>query len=499
MPLRRRLTLLLVIVAGLGLVVAAVVSTTQLRSFVLRRVDDQLESFGRQRSNSFGRAPRFACEAGPFVFQGIVLELYRPDGTLVCAPQSSVAPGGGPHLDPNRVIDPSPAPFNAPARTGSTEYRVITRTTTEGIVALGVSLHDANATWKRLVAVEIVVVASVMAALGLLARWLVRASLQPLDHMAETADRIAAGDLSQRVDEADVRTEIGRLGQAFNTMVGAIEAAFAERQQSEERLRRFVADASHELRTPLTSIRGYAELYRRGAADNPEELALILRRIEEESERMAVLVNDLLLLARLDQGRPLEQARLSFSKVVEDAVADARATQPERPILLDAPGDVEVVGDEGRLRQVVNNLLTNTLVHTPAKSEVQVQLRQDGVGCRLAVIDHGPGIPPAEVDRMFERFARLDSSRTRAHSNGSAGRSGGTGLGLPIARAIVRAHHGELHHEPTSKGGSTFVVVLPVPPKEHKVPLVSQRSGPSDGNNVSLQHTGVERPDPPVL
>jgi two-component system OmpR family sensor kinase len=463
---------MLVIVAGLGLLVAAVVSTAQLRSFVLRRVDDQLESFGRRRFNSVGRAPRFTCQAGPFVYQGIVLELYRTDGTLICAPQSSIAPGGGPRIDPSHLQTASTTPFNAPARNGVGHYRVVTRTTDEGVVALGLSLSEADATWKRLVVVEVVVVATVMVALGLLAHWLVRASLRPLDHMAETADRIAEGDLSQRVDDDDTRTEVGRLGHAFNTMVEAIEAAFAQRQQSEDRLRRFVADASHELRTPLTSIRGYAELYRRGAAEEPEELALILRRIEEESERMAVLVEDLMLLARLDQGRPLEQAHLSLSRVVADAVADARAVQPERPISLDDPPDVEVVGDEGRLRQVVGNLLANALTHTPAETPVDLTLERRGDMCRLAVIDHGVGIPPADVDRMFERFARLDTSRARKQKPGVSpsravrGGGTGTGLGLPIARAIVNAHHGELRHEPTPGGGTTFVVILPLPTEE---------------------------------
>jgi two-component system OmpR family sensor kinase len=236
-------------------------------------------------------------------------------------------------------------------------------------------------------------------------------------------------------------------------MLAQIEAAFEERRASESRLRRFVADASHELRTPLTSIRGYAELFRRGADTRPEDLEKSMARIEAEAARMGVLVDDLLLLARLDQGRPIEQEVVDLAAVARDAVEGARAIEPERPITVDADGPAEVIGDEGRLRQVIDNLLDNTRVHTPVTTPVEVRVRTEADTVILSVHDHGPGLSAEATAKVFERFYRGDPGRSRS--------TGGAGLGLSIAAAIVESHGGTIDVSSPEEGGASFVVRLP--------------------------------------
>jgi two-component system OmpR family sensor kinase len=252
-------------------------------------------------------------------------------------------------------------------------------------------------------------------------------------------------------------------------MVERFESAFRARQRSEasarsseERMRRFVADASHELRTPLTSIRGYAELYRQGAATSPEDVAGVLRRIEEQAARMGLLVDDLLLLARLDQQRPLEHARVDVAVLAVDAVHDVHAVAPDRAVGLrlppadaaDEPAEVPVVGDEARLRQVLGNLVNNAILHTPPGTPVEVRVRADGAHAVIEVADKGPGLPADQAERVFERFYRADPARTRA--------SGGTGLGLAIVAAIVAAHGGRVRVQTEVGVGTTFQVLLPL-------------------------------------
>ena len=323
-----------------------------------------------------------------------------------------------------------------------------------GSLVVAVPLSDVNDTLGRLLLIELAVGAATLAGLTLLALWLVRLGLRPLEEIGTTADAIAAGDLSQRVHDENPRTEIGRLGSTLNAMLARIEASFDERRASEERLRRFVADASHELQTPLTSVRGYAELFRRGAAQRPDDLETTMRRIEAEAARMGVLVDDLLLLARLDQGRPVEHERLDLAALTAELVADARVVEPARPLTVVSDGPVMVDGDDIRLRQIVGNLLSNARAHTPAGAPVTVATRADDGAAVLEVTDSGPGLAPEHATRVFERFFRADPSRTRA--------SGGSGLGLSIVAAIAEAHGGRAEVTTAPGEGATFRLVLPL-------------------------------------
>jgi two-component system OmpR family sensor kinase len=324
--------------------------------------------------------------------------------------------------------------------------------TEPGLLVVAIPLTEVESTLSRLRLTEGIVSGIVLLGLGFLSYWLVRRGLRPLEEIGVTAGAIAAGDLTRRVEPTDDRTEIGRLGLALNEMLAQIEVAFEERKASEARLRRFVADASHELRTPLTSIRGYAELFRRGAESRPKDLAKSMERIEAEASRMGVLVDDLLLLARLDQGRPLEREEVDLARIAADAAESARAIEPERPITLAFDGPAIVMGDEGRLRQVVDNLLDNTRVHTPKGTPVRLTISQGDDWVVLSVADGGPGLSSDVVPRVFERFYRGDPTRSRG--------TGGAGLGLSIVSAIVESHGGEVGAS-SNGAGATFEVRLP--------------------------------------
>jgi len=271
--------------------------------------------------------------------------------------------------------------------------------------------------------------------------------------MARTADAIAAGDLSRRVTPADRRTEVGRLGLALNGMLERLEEAFAERRASEERLRRFIADASHELRTPLASIRGYAELFRMGAVREPGDAEKALKRIEDEAARMGVLVEDLLTLARLGQVAQAPHAAVDLAALARDAVDDARAIAPDRRIEAHGDAGAIVSGDAHGLRQVLGNLVRNALVHTPAGTPIDVTVTRAGAMIALEVRDHGPGLPTQDTEALFERFWRAEGGRERGRA--------GAGLGLAIVAAIVEAHGGAVRAEDAPGGGARFVVELP--------------------------------------
>ena len=474
MSLRARLVAVASALVVVGLVIAALVSYTALRSSLLKRVDQQLGLLDRRvqaqvfRSGSnpeaIGRSAAFDTVAGSAPF----LELRDDDGSVL-ARVAVAYPGEKrytPQL-PSRLpavpMDTDPAP-GAPSKTftvaaaeqGGPAFRVSVSSlgTTGQTLVVALPLQDVSRTLSHFRNIELLVTICVALAVAGVGLWLVRMSMRPLTGMAATADAIAAGDLSRRVSPADDHTEVGRLGLALNTMLNRIESAFAERQKTEDRLRRFVADASHELRTPLTSIRGYAELFRRGAATRPDDLAKAMSRIEEEAARMGVLVEELLLLARLDQGRPLERQPVDLSTMAAQAVADARVVEPERPIELDVEGSVTVIGDGPRLKQVFDNLLTNIRTHTPPGTPAMVRVSSNGETATLVVDDDGPGMTDDEAARAFERFYRVDPSRAR--------RSGGVGLGLSIVSAIVAAHDGTVTLESKPGEGATFTITLPV-------------------------------------
>ncbi|MEG0029113.1 MAG: ATP-binding protein, partial [Aurantimicrobium sp.] len=346
---------------------------------------------------------------------------------------------------------------------GSQDYRAIAvNTTGDAKLVIALPMTEVNAASAQLITVILLVTAFGVGAVIIAGRLLIRYELRPLDRVADSATRVAElpldkgdVDLAERVseDDTDPRTEVGRVGSAFNHMLGHISRAFAARQASEEKVRRFVADASHELRTPLASIRGYAELTRRSGAELPEDVRHSLNRIESEATRMTGLVEDLLLLARLDEGRELQNSPVDLSRIIVDAVSDAHAAGPDHTWDMELPEEpLEVIGDQARLHQVVVNLLANARVHTPAGSTVQVVLEKHDENVLLKVIDNGPGIPQEQMPELFERFTRGDASRTRA--------TGSTGLGLAIVNAVVQAHHGTV--TVTSEPGKTmFTVNLP--------------------------------------
>ncbi len=344
--------------------------------------------------------------------------------------------------------------------TSDTHYRVYAQRDPEdsGVTVVAVPLSDVDQTLHRLLIVEALVIGGVLLALGLTAWFVVRLGLRPLDRMEVTAGAIAAGDLSRRVSPATSRTEVGRLGLALNRMLDRLEQAFAARQASEQRLRQFLADASHELRTPLASIRGYAELFRMGATQTPQDTELAMRRIEEEAARMGVLVEDLLTLARLDEAPELRREPVDLAKLARDAAEDARATAPDRPIDVDAPDVAVVSGDPHQLHQVIANLMRNALVHTPAGSAIEVSVQQDDSAATITVRDHGPGLPPGARKHLFDRFWRSEGGRERGRA--------GAGLGLAIVRDIVDAHDGQVDASNAPDGGAVFVVRVPAPQRE---------------------------------
>ena len=331
-------------------------------------------------------------------------------------------------------------------------YRALAVGVPQGTLVTAVSLNPTDATLSSLRSIELLASFGVMAVVGLCALVLIRRGLRPLRDMAATADAIASGDLGRRVPDLPSQTEMGRLGVALNEMLTQIEGAFSEKTASEERLRQFVADASHELRTPLTSIRGYAELLRRGgfADETGQRKALI--RIEEEATRMGGLVEDLLLLAELDRGRPLRVEPVDLHQICVDVVDDCNALEHGHLLTL-APGPrVLVLGDAERLAQVAHNLVRNALAHTPPGTEVTVRTEVDGAMGLLRVADRGPGINQPDAARIFDRFYQGDKSRKR----------GGTGLGLSIVRAIAEALGGSAQVVAPPEGGAELLIRIPL-------------------------------------
>jgi two-component system OmpR family sensor kinase len=460
--LRARLVAGLVALAAVGLLLLGGITYFEQRSFQYDRLDQQV----RQGTIAVGHAlgdesrrvpPRGAPPpdgAGPNVGlpPGTYGQRRNLDGSVVkevvldYGETVTVKPNLPKKLPVGRLV-------TVDATSGGGRFRVLETTAPRGagLTVVAVPLHEVDQTLHRLLLVEGLVIAGVLLLLGAGATVVVRIGLLPLDRMGHTAGAIAGGDLSHRVETTDPRTEVGRLGRSLNAMLDRLERAFAERRASEERLRVFIADASHELRTPLASIRGYAELFRIGAAREPADTEKAMRRIEEEAARMGVLVEDLLTLARLDEVRDAPRVEVDLAALARDAVDDARAIAPDRRIELDAE-PATVLGDADQLRQVLGNLLRNALAHTPPHTLVEVSLRTGGGEAVIEVRDHGPGLPTDDPAALFERFWRAEVGRARG--------KGGAGLGLAIVAAIVDAHGGRVSAANAPGGGASFVVGL---------------------------------------
>lgn len=399
------------------------------------------------------------------------VQITTPNGTLV-GHQGASAPGNNsdvPHLP---RINSSEVADHLNAATGNYEpftvtgtrsdWRVIALPANSGSLLVAVALpldSEVDNTLGRAQAALIGIGLIALALTGCIAWLAISSAFRPLRDIEKTATAIAAGDLSRRVASAPSDTELGRLSSSLNTMLGQIESAFAASSASEARMRRFVSDASHELRTPLVTIRGYAELYRQGAITTPDDLQSAMVRIENEAKRMGGLVEDLVMLARLDEQRAADVTDVDMTQLARDAVLDTQAVAPDRTIELAgidgaAPIDTSIVhGDEARLRQVVTNLVANAIRHTPAGSPIEIGIGERGGATVLDVRDHGEGISADQVPKVFERFYRADASRNRD--------TGGSGLGLSIVAAIVAAHGGDVTVLPTDGGGATFRVSLP--------------------------------------
>ena len=463
MSLRGRLLLAVGAVALIALLTADVATYSSLKNFLYDRVDQSLESaqqplvprFGDNHGQR-GGGPVQAAQFAP----GTFVEVRNTDGSVAFSAPARFRGGEEytPNVPPRIDLGTTTARFLTvdANESGGPQFRVRVVTLAGGGQLLtAVPLDDTEATLKRLLAVEAAVTVAALVAAAALGWWLVRVGLHPLAEVEATADAIADGDLDRRVPGEDDTTEVGRLAHAFNTMLERIQQAFAARDATEARLRRFVADASHELRTPVAAVSAYAELFDRGANVRPDDLGRVMTGIRAETARMGDLVEDLLLLARLDEGRPLEREPVELVTVAVQSIDASRAVGPEWEMRLEAARPVEVTGDATRLRQVLDNLLGNVRAHTPPGTTTVVRVHEDGDDAVIEVADNGPGLDPEEAARVFERFYRVDASRSRDH--------GGAGLGLSIVAAIVGAHGGRVDVSSSfEQPGAVFTVRLPL-------------------------------------
>ncbi len=468
--LRLRLTAGLVALTALVLAGSSVVVLRALSGFLTGRIDQQVQQLAVQQVALLNGPP------GRFIRpNGIESRVPQPPGALALVIGSNgtilyqaEAPDGG---RPPVAVSAAqvqrlqrlatPAGRASTLQLGTTSYRVRAFAGDGSMLVAGLPMRPVNDTLHQLTLVELGVGLGALLAVGTAGAFLVRHELRPLSRISAAARDIASTDLSSagtavelRVPDAPEGTEVGQLSRGLNVMLSNIDAAFEARTLAEQRLRQFVADASHELRTPLSSIRGYAELFRRGAGIRPEDLATAMRRIEEEGQQMSVLVDDLLLLARLDQGRPLDQQPVDLAALAVDAATDSRVVDPRWPVRLELPPEpVVVTGDEMRLRQVLGNLVRNVRMHTPPGTTVTLGASANTTSALLRVHDNGPGIPPDALSHVFDRFYRADPSRSRA--------AGGSGLGLSIVQAIGTAHGGTVTMS-SSPGSTTVQVTLPL-------------------------------------
>ena len=475
MTLRARLVLALGVFVAAGLAAFGIATYVRYSKVEYERLDDQLRAalptVSRQLSNAVGlnpgrrrddddRVSDSAVSIDSFTsLQVVYAELRDPNGTVLAVLKADSAPAlpdGA--VDINRIFTVGSkdgsgkwrVATSSPDLRGAAQYQVILATTTSGV----------RNSLNELLVIEIVGgLAILLVLLG--GSWLIiRRGLRPLEAMGDTARSINAGDLSLRVDAGTGKGEVGQLGTALNSMLDEIEDAFREREETERRLRQFLSDASHELRTPLTSIQGFAELFRLGQQSEHVDQAVIMRRIEAESARMKHLVEDLLLLARLDETRAVERSEVDLAVLAADACSDAVALDPTRLVTLDAPEPVVVFGNQDHLRQAITNLVSNAIKHTPPGTGIDLSAHWMDRHCAvLTVRDHGPGLTDEALAHVFERFWQADSSRTGS----------GVGLGLAIVDSIAREHNGRVHATNAAEGGAVFSIEIPLADAPHSV------------------------------
>ncbi len=455
MSIRLRVVLTTVLITAIALGAADLASYDLLRRYVNGRSANGVRQVAQTAAAATGGGRPLTLDLFSQTDRPVLVELRAADGVTILqrvgaqTDEDLVPPGLVAKLGHSVGVDEDEDTDGPP------RYEAIAVRDRHGQVVVAViSLSAEVATLRHLIALNVWVGAIVLAALAAVATVLLTRSLRPLRRIAATADAIAAGNLAERVPPAPSNSEIGRVSTAINRMLEEIESAFHERDATENRLRQFLADASHELRTPLTSIRGYAELFRRGADRRPEDLAQAMAAIESEGERMSRLVEDLLLLARLDSAQPLERLPVDIGHVVEEAVAAARVVDDGRGFGFElGERELVVTGDARRLRQVIDNLIANVRQHTPPGTSAYLTARRSGARVLVTVEDDGPGIRPEERERVFDRFFRPHDARERD--------SGGAGLGLSIVRSIVVAHGGTIDVRDATPHGARFEIDLP--------------------------------------
>ncbi|WP_446666998.1 sensor histidine kinase [Flexivirga sp. B27] len=508
MPLRLRLSVLLMALLAVALLATGLTVTTQVRSFMTGRQDAELRAASAHLVD--GAVKNSSSEKQAFAYvptNTYAIELRTADGrltSLTTDPGNSSTGGPLPAIPKLTSSDPrvrSGHVFSVGSKDGDTRWHVVAGTVrSDGetyVYAVAVSMDHTDEVIVHLELVIVLVGLLALLACAGLGWFAVRRALRPLREIEDTARSIARGDLTQRVPTPEAQDEVGSLSKSLNVMLARIEDSFAVRRASEDRMRQFVADASHELRTPLATVRGYAELYRQGAVSETEDVRSAMRRIEDEATRMAVMVDDLLLLTRLERRhkddtepeRPLSPVDLTV--LAADAVQDATAIDHDRIVRLhglDGPvRPTMVLGGDAALRQVLANLMANAIRYTPAGSPIEVAVGTIDGFAQLQVIDHGAGVPAALRDRIFERFYRTDASRNSER--------GGSGLGLAIVTALVEAHKGTVEVRDTPGGGATFVAKIPSLPEDLTEDTVSQTTAPPPEREPQEAHRFDEAPE----
>ncbi len=479
MHLRRKIQILVLATLFLAFAVAGTIIVLAARNHLLDGIDDRITETAEalvnvgQELGPTGLADAVS-DVGEAARRTEAMIILEGDESLALALPSGTRAAGDPlpDLDAWTVAGlqaEAGTPFTVDSADGSITYRAVGEPLGPGVVVVATPLTDVEDTLRSLVLLMVVVTTGVLIVVGLVTVVLSRRAVRPMNDMIAAADAIGAGNLAGRIPTTDDVPETRQLGEALNNMLHQLEESLAARESSDERLRQFVADASHELRTPLTSIRGYAELYLTGVATDDEAVGKAMQRIRSEAVRTGDLVNDLILLARVDQGRALASAPVDLSRIVDDSVTDLRAVQPDRPIEVDIRSGVVVDGDEPSLRQVVANVLDNARVHA-GDSPMQVRLSTGDEAILLSVADEGPGMDPEQVESVFDRFWRAEDSRSR--------RRGGSGLGLSIVDSVVRSHGGTVTVRSEVGRGTTFEVRMPA------------RENPSEQVGMTADDTG---------